>query len=138
MSHFENKLVAVMNKSIEPGKILNALAHMCIAFGSKFNQEKLLLVDYISKQKNVISDMSKMPFIILRANNNKIKNLRENAIQKNIAHSVFTDTMTCGTWEEQVERTAETDEDNLIYFGIVMHGDYKELSEMTSKFSLWK
>ncbi|MBI5273541.1 MAG: DUF2000 family protein [Chlamydiales bacterium] len=31
---FSNKLVAVMNEKIEPGIIMNALAHMCIGFGS--------------------------------------------------------------------------------------------------------
>lgn len=31
---FSNKLVAVMNEKIESGIIMNALAHMCIGFGS--------------------------------------------------------------------------------------------------------
>ena len=31
---FKNKLVAVLNKSVETGKIMNALAHMCIGLGS--------------------------------------------------------------------------------------------------------
>ncbi|CAM2779901.1 hypothetical protein LEWO105114_02485 [Legionella worsleiensis] len=31
---FKNKLVAVLNKSIDTGKAMNALAHMCIGLGS--------------------------------------------------------------------------------------------------------
>ncbi|MFS9399785.1 DUF2000 family protein, partial [Legionella pneumophila] len=31
---FKNKLVAVLNKHIEPGKVMNALAHMCIGLGA--------------------------------------------------------------------------------------------------------
>lgn len=29
---FQNKLVAVLNKSIEPGKVMNALAHITLVF----------------------------------------------------------------------------------------------------------
>ena len=32
---FEKKIVAIMNKSIDPGKQINALAHMCLGFGAK-------------------------------------------------------------------------------------------------------
>ena len=43
---FQNKLVAVLNKSIEPGKVINALAHMCIGLGSAIGQTDLRLTDY--------------------------------------------------------------------------------------------
>lgn len=41
---FKNKLVAVLNKSIEPGKLMNALAHMCIGLGSAIGKEILFLM----------------------------------------------------------------------------------------------
>ena len=44
---FSNKLVAVMNEKIEPGVIMNALAHMCIGFGSTIGTEALRLTNYI-------------------------------------------------------------------------------------------
>ena len=44
---FANKLVAVMNEKIEPGVIMNALAHMCIGFGSDIGKEPLRLTNYI-------------------------------------------------------------------------------------------
>lgn len=43
---FQNKLVAVLNKSIEPGKLMNALAHMCIGLGSAIGQDSLRLTNY--------------------------------------------------------------------------------------------
>ena len=42
---FQNKLVAVLNKNIEPGKVMNALAHMCIGLGSAIGQPDLRLTD---------------------------------------------------------------------------------------------
>ena len=43
MENFKNKLVAVPNKSVEPSKVMNALAHMCIGLGSAIGQEQLRL-----------------------------------------------------------------------------------------------
>ena len=38
---FQNKLVAVLNKSIEPGRLMNALAHMCVGFGAELGKDAL-------------------------------------------------------------------------------------------------
>lgn len=32
---FENKLVAILNKGVEPGVVLNALAHMSVGLGAE-------------------------------------------------------------------------------------------------------
>lgn len=138
MYPFENKLVAVMNKSVEPGKVMNALAHMCIGFGASLGREVLNLVDYQDKSNNVYPDISKMPFIILSANSNKINNLRKSAINEGIQFSIFTDTMTIGTWDEQIARTKETTEENINFIGIVICGEWGKVTELTKKFSLWK
>lgn len=46
--------------------------------------------------------------------------------------------MTIGTYLEQIERTKQTKEEELVYFGIVLFGDWDKVSELTRKFSLWK
>ena len=138
MNQFENKLVAVLNKSVDPGKVMNSLAHMCVGFGAALGKNELQLVDYKDADNNTHPDISKMPFIILRANSNKIRRLREQAVTANIKFSVFTDTMTVGTYQEQLDRTAQTSEEALVYFGIVLHGPWDKVTEMTKKFSLWR
>ena len=74
MSEFEKKLVAVLNKSVEPGRLMNALAHMCTGFGAGLGETQLELMNYHDKSDNLYPNISKMPFIILKANSNKIKN----------------------------------------------------------------
>ncbi len=134
---FANKLVAVMNEKIESGVIMNALAHTCIAFGSEIGKEPLNLANYVDADgENHTS--SKMPFIILKANSNKIRELRRTALNKGIKFVDFIDTMTGDTYVEQLERTKQTKEENLIYYGIVLMGNWDEVSELTRKFSLWK
>jgi len=138
MTQFDKKLVAVMNKSIEPGIIMNALGHMCIGFGSTIEQSTLRLTNYKDGDGGDHPNISEMPFIILRANSNKIRNLRHQAIENNIRFVDFTDTMTIGGFEEQIERSANTKEQDLIYYGIVLYGPWQTVAEMTKKFSLWK
>lgn len=135
---FTNKLVAVMNEKIEPGIIMNALAHMCVGFGSEIGKEHLRLTNYIDGDGGSHPSISEMPFMILKANSNKIRGLRKAAIEGGIQFVDFTNTMTSGTYVEQIERTKQTKEDALIYYGIVLFGDWNKITELTRKFSLWK
>lgn len=135
---FANKLVAVMNEKIEPGIIMNALAHMCIGFGSEIGKEALRLTNYIDADGGSHPSISEMPFMILKANSNKIRGLRQSAREQGIQFVDFVNTMTIGTFVEQLERTKKTKEEELIYYGIVLFGDWNKVSELTRKFSLWK
>ncbi len=137
-SQFSNKLVAVMNEKIEPGIIMNALAHMCIGFGAQIGKEPLRLCNYIDADGGSHPNISEMPFMILKANSNKIRALRKAAQEACIQYADFTDTMTIGTYVEQMERTLQVKDDDLIYYGVVLFGDWQKVSELTRKFSLWK
>ena len=135
---FKNKLVAVLNKSIEHGKVMNALAHMCIGLGSAIGQESLRLTDYRDADGGSHPYISEIPFIILVENSNKIRKLRQEAIQHQILFNDFTDTMTVGTYLDQIERTKQIKDQDLIYYGIVLFGDWQKVTELTHKFSLWR
>lgn len=135
---FKNKLVAVLNKRIEPGKVMNALAHMCIGLGAVIGEEELRLTDYRDADGGSHPYISEIPFIILCENSNKIRTLRQNALAKNVLFNDFTDTMTVGTWQEQIERTAQVKESDLIHYGIILFGDWDVVTELTRKCSLWR
>lgn len=135
---FSHKLVAVMNEKIEPGIIMNALAHMCIGFGSTIGTDPLRLTNYIDADGGSHPSISEMPFMILKANSNKIKGVRLSALAGGIQCIDFTNTMTIGTYLEQIEKTKQTKEEDLIYYGIVLFGNWDQVSELTRKFSLWK
>jgi hypothetical protein len=135
---FSNKLVAVMNEKIEPGIIMNALAHMCIGFGSEIGKDSLRLANYVDADGGNHPSISEMPFMILKSNSNKIRGLRQAALATGVQFIDFTNTMTVGTYLEQIERTKQTKEEELIYYGIVLFGEWSKVSELTRKFSLWK
>ncbi|MBT4879796.1 MAG: DUF2000 domain-containing protein [Alphaproteobacteria bacterium] len=135
---FENKLVAVLNKSLDSGIAMNALAHMTIGLGAQLDNESLSLDTYIDAQENHYPNISQMPFMILRASGGKIRTTAFTAREKSILHGVFLNTMTGGTYVEQIERTKSSKEEDLNYYGIVLYGKWDTVSEMTKKFSLWK
>lgn len=135
---FAHKLVAVLNEKIEPGVVMNALAHMSLGLGAEVGKEALRLMDYQDADGGAHPNISEMPFMILKANSNKIRGLRQAALEKGIRFADFTQTMTVGTYLEQIEKTQQTKEADLIYYGIVLFGEWELVSELTRKFSLWK
>lgn len=135
---FSNKLVAVMNEKVDQGVVMNALAHMCIGFGSEIGKEALRLSNYVDADGGNHPSISEMPFIVLKANSNKIRRLRQAASEEGISFVDFTDTMTIGSYVEQIERTKQTKEEDFVYYGIVLFGEWDKVTELTRKFSLWK
>lgn len=135
---FENKLIAVLNKELESGVALNAVAHMTIGLGADVGKTLLRLDQYVDKNQNIYPDISQIPFIILRAKSNEIRKTVMSAREKAIKHSVFLNTMTGGGYLEQLERTQQANEEELIYYGCVLFGSWDVVSEMTRKFSLWR
>lgn len=138
MSIFENKLVAVLNKDLEPGVALNAVAHMTLGLGAKLGMPLLRLDNYMDAEGNTYPNISQIPFIILRAKSNEIRKLVAQAREQSIEHGVFLDTMKGGTYVEQLDRTQQSLEGQLIYYGCVLCGAWDIITELTRKLSLWK
>ncbi len=131
------KFVAVLNKKIETGKIMNALAHMTVGLVNSHPEVDMGVISYADKDGGMHM-ASKWPYIILRADNsNKIRALRNVCVEKGIPFASFTSAMTVGGWEEQVERSKDTPELELEYYGICIVGEKSTLDELTKKFSLW-
>ncbi len=127
-----------MNKNIDIGVLMNALAHMSIGLGSNLDKNLLRLDDYRDADGNHYPNISEMPFIILRGKNNEIRKLVKEAKEKGIQHGIYLDTMTGGSYLEQLENTRNSKEESLTYYGCVLFGNWDTLSELTRKFSLWK
>lgn len=135
---FENKLVALVNKEIDVGVAMNAIAHMTIGLGAQLNQVLLRLNDYQDKEGNIYPNISQIPFIILRGKSSEIRKAVVNAKEQDMKFGVFTDTMTGGTYQEQLDNTLQTPEEKLIYYGAVLFGPWDDVSQITKRFSLYK
>lgn len=135
-----NKFVAVLNKKIPVGSLMNALGHMAAGLVGSYPDLPAMRFDsYVDQNGNVHKSISDNPFIILAADNgNQLRVLRQNLTEAGIHFVDFTDTMTVGTYAEQKERTKNTPEDQLEYYGVCMFGNKDAIAPLTKKFSLWR
>lgn len=135
-----HKFVAVLNKKIPVNLLMNALGHMAAGLSASYpNIPEMRFASYFDKDGGDHKSISDNPFIILAADNsNKIRTLRNALIEKGIHFVDFTSTMTVGTYLEQQQRTKETPELNLEYFGLCLFGEISQINELTRKFSLWR
>lgn len=134
------RFVAVLNKKVETGKLMNALGHMAAGFSALYKDKEVLKFDtYFDRNGTKHQSISDNPFIVLSADNsNQIRNLRNALTENDIQFTDFTNTMTVGTAAEQKQRTSETPEIELEYYGICFFGENDTLRELTKKFSLWR
>lgn len=135
-----HKFVAVLNKKVPIGSLMNALGHMAAGLGgSAPNGSEMRFDDYFDKDGGKHPNISDNPFIILQSDNsNQIRNLRNELINAGVHFTDFTSTMTVGTYKEQQERTKNTSEAELEYYGICFFGPKEILNSLTKKFSLWR
>lgn len=135
------RFVMVVNgKEDNMARVMNALGHsMAGLAGNVAKDEGLSFVDYADADGNIHPSISHYPVIVLKAkNSNQIRKIRAAAEDRGIAYTNFTDTMTTGSTEEQMNATKAQSEDELNYLGLCMFGDRDALGELTGKLSLYK
>lgn len=136
-----HKFVLVLNKNLEPGVALNAAAHMAAGLVSQADAsalEQMKFIDFADKDGGIHPHISALSLIVLRATSNEIRKVRTEAKFRKIMFTDFTRTMTGDTYVEQLERTKETAEQDLDYYGVCLFGEKKILEDFTRKLSLWR
>ncbi len=134
------RFIAVLNKKISLGKLMNALGHMTAGLAGGFGlADTMHFLEYSDKDGGIHPHISYFPFIVLKADNgNQIRKIRMEAAARNLIFTDFTSTMTVGTSDEQRAATNQTAEAELEYYGICLFGETTVLKEFTGKFSLFQ
>lgn len=134
----QKKFFVILNKKIEPGKLMNALAHMALSI-SAFVPEAKNLLEYVDADGDFHGNISHHAVIVLRADNsNKLRTTKKAAQEADIEYADFTSSMTVGASADQVQATAEGKDEELEYFGLMLFGEVEKIQPITKKFSLWK
>lgn len=138
-----DQFVCVVNKKIDPDKLMNAIAHMSAGLVNlhiqKGDLSKMRFRDFYDKEKSPHPSISENGFIILRADNgNKIRTLRKQLIEKEILFTDFTDVMINGNHITQQEEFDTKKEEELDYLGICFFTNIDQSRELTKKFSVYQ
>lgn len=134
------RFIAVLNKKIPTGLLMNALGHMTAGIAGGYDRNKeMCFLQYQDKDGGTHPNISHFPFIVLSADNSEqIRKVRMEAIVQNVIYTDFTSTMTVGTSQQQLDATKESTESELEYYGICLFGKTEILRSFTKKFSLFK
>lgn len=137
---FSKKIVAVVNKELEPWRVANAVAHMSAIIGNETGKQQLTSGDYfISNDDISIPRNSQYPIIIKRANDKELHALFEELKQTGLLHHVFIKEMQDTTNDEEIvqilqkQSIAET-----LFYGVAFLAEVEIADRFTKKFQLWQ
>jgi len=95
-------------------------------------------VDYLDANGNVHA-VSALSLVVLSAkNSSQVRTARLEAISAGLPYADFTQSMTKGTFVEQMDRTRALREEDLDYWGITIFGLKEVVDPITRRFSLWR
>jgi hypothetical protein len=135
------RLVAILNKRIETGKVMNALAHCTAGVVNLLDDEgmkALNFLNFVDADGQQYPSISARSFIILRGTDSEIRKTRQHALEAGLQAVCFSESMTGGSYVEQLERTQRTPTASLELYAIVLVGEDRLLSPLTKRYSLWR
>ena len=135
------KMVAVLNKTLEPGTAMNAVAHMGVGLAASASEElreKMSFIDFPDQNEIVHSSISALSLIVLRGTSNEIRKIRDKVRESNLHFVDFIETMTGDTYKEQLEKTRAVAYSDLNFYGIMIFGEKEVIDPITKRQSLWK
>lgn len=135
------KLVALLNKRLEVGVAMNALAHAvagAVNLAGDAGRQTLKFLDFEDADGQLYPSISARSFIILRATSADIRKVSAKASDAGLLKVCFTEPMTGGTYTEQLDRSRKVPRAELEFYALVLLGPIDLVQPITRKYSLWR
>lgn len=133
------KIVAVINKNLETGVALNAIAHMgagLVASASETDKQNMHFMNFVDKSSKDHNSISALSLVVLRWTSGEIRKVRSQAEEENLHLVDFLETMTGDTYKEQLQKTSAVVFEELNFYGVMLFGKRDVIDPITKKLSL--
>ena len=133
-----NKIVIVVNRQLEPGRLANAMAHAIAGLVDRLQKtDPICFLNYPS-QAGWSANIAQAPVIVLRADNgNQLRRLHNEASASGVASNAFVHTMLGASAAEQQAATAACDPPLLEFWAVALHASAAALAPLTKRFSVY-
>lgn len=132
------KCVIVVNENLPLGIIANTAAILGITMGMKMPD--VVGNDVLDLGCNSHMGIIQFPVPILKGNTEKLKTLRAKLFEPQFAELTVVDfsdlAQGCKTYDEFIDKMANTSEVNLNYIGIAICGNKKQINKLTGNMPL--
>ncbi len=137
---FSAKIVAVINKELEPWQVANAVAHMSAIIGNKTDGSTLISGDvFVARDGDTIPRNSQYPIIIKRGSDKELHGLHKALKDTNLTYHVFTKEMLDTTDDARISRTMEGQTlGETVFYGVMFLAPHHQADALTKKYQLWK
>lgn len=138
MNFANEKCVMIIDESLPLGIIANTAAIMGITLGKAMPE--VVGADVVDNSGNMHLGIIEFPVPILKGNVEIIKEIRQKLYQPEYEELTVVDfsdlAQSCKTYDEFVEKMAQTEEDTLNYLGIAICGPKKKVNKLTGSMGL--
>lgn len=132
------KCVMIIEHELPLGMIANTAGIMGVTLG-KYISEYIGL-DVFDKNGNMHLGIVAFPIPILKANKEKMKEIRQKLYQEEFSSCIVVDfsdvAQSCNYYSQFIEKIGNTEEEELIYFGIGICGEKKLVNKLTGNLPL--
>lgn len=137
---FTKRIVAVVNKALEPWQVANTVGHMSAYHGHQMAKGEFDSGDFFVTQDNhQLPRNSQHPILIKRADHKDLHKLYKKAKQAGLKVHVFIREMIETTNDREIiESLKDKPMEQVEIYGLALYGDNDQVNALTKHFQLWK
>jgi len=137
---FTKRIVSVVNKDLEPWRVVNAVAHMQAIIGNEVPKEQLVSGDYfVASGAATLPRNSQYPIIVMRADEKELHRLYEKVMAGNLKHHVFIKEMQDTSNDEEIAGALKEKQlQDITLYGVSFFAPNDIADDLTKNFQLWQ
>ena len=137
---FSSRIVAVVNKDLDPWQVVNAVAHMEAVIGNELPKQKLVSGEhFIGSDEIAIPRNSQYPIIIMRSDEKNLHKLHQKVVASGLKNHVFIkDMQDTNSDAEIVQILSDRPIAETVFYGVSFFAPNDLADELTKGLQLWE